>query len=162
MVEHRTCNAAAGGSNPPRGYVSCQPFYAILSHVSQFKSARGLTSFCIRLYHLTHVSAHFWRWCKVKLSRATIEPLSLSLSQVCRGILLTRHKDNTYIFFVNVPDAYVSTLDPKTPHFPFTRGNITFRWSGSPYTRKGACSPKLSVTPLRRDHHDPSSLEWHN
>lgn len=30
--------------------------------------------------------------------------------QVCTGILLTRYKDITYIFFADAPDAYISTV----------------------------------------------------
>ena len=34
----------------------------------------------------------------------------LGNDEIRRGVILTRYKDNTYMFFVNVPEAYLSVL----------------------------------------------------
>ena len=65
-------------------------------------------NFFVRFEPLSPVRGEATSGWHICAQTSLVQPLGVG--QSCKRVLLTRYKDNTYIFFVNVPEHYLKVL----------------------------------------------------
>jgi len=104
----------------------------------------------------------------------------MSQDEVCRGVILTRYKDNTYIFFVNIPEAHRLLLrhcvfcllvaiygipmkwEPEACPQKWGVAQVYLRENGPSLTRKGAVAPSHLAHPPPYCGAGALDVEWAN